>query len=471
MKSNVKIYNNSNLDTKVVGYGGSTIPIKIYHNSLDYQTGDFFNITFSVNDSTMWSLSPAPTPDSQLWYQPVAIRFDWDTVRENDFAAWTVEAEPLKWKFSHWLLNWEKATDKESYVLRGDTTIQAVFITSDIIISFLRDEFVSWYDYNTWKTINNLTLDGSELWALYQADKEDTWFRLRITNETKTKEYVIYSKVASIATAGDIRYNWRSLPSLPYGLSSGDLFEQLFVEKPAIYLESNEFWHWEDASGNTIEYYVLDNSSGDMVELTFDSSSWKAKIFDRVNSNTIYFVPEKHCEVTAILLNDYNNMPYRTGVNLVPYDFIVWKAAIKSSFELMNSSTLDALGSKLIAGVPCLKIENINDAIPSLNARGMKYYPRDYETHYYMWFMMNQQHQGDYFSIIAFDDSWNIVWAKCYNYSDNPFWITRYDLLRQWCQGAPYSGSYDYSQFLQQGINIYTTTGIVETIRETLHLH
>lgn len=470
MKSNVKIYNNSNLDTKVVGYGGSTIPIKIYHNSLDYQTGDFFNITFSVNDSTMWGLSTTPAPDSQLWYQPVAIRFDWDKVRENDLAKWTVTATPLSgYKFSHWLLNWQKVTDSESYVLRDNTAIEAVFITSDIIISFLSNSLVSWYDNDTWDKVYNLTLDGSDSWALLQALQETDWYTLRITN--KTKEYVIRSKVAPVATAGAITLNWSSLPSLPYGLSNGDSFEQLFVEKPVIYLESDELWHWEDASGNTIEYYILQNTSGDTMELTFDSSSWKAKIFDRVNTNTIYFVPEKDCEITALLLNGYNNMPYRTDVNVVPNDYITWKAAIKSSFELMNSSTLNALGNNLIAGVSCLNIENISDANPSPYVRSMKYYPRDYRTHYYMWFMMNQKQENNYFSIIAFNDNWTIVWAQCYDYSDNPFWITRGSLLSQWCLGGPYSGSYDYSQFLQQGINIYSTTGIVETIRETLHLY
>lgn len=470
MKSNVKIYNNSNLDTKVVGYGGSTIPIKIYHNSLDYQTGDFFNITFSVNDSSMWRVSPPPIAPSQLWFESPAIRFDWNEVIENDFSAWTVYAEASKgYKFSHWLLNWEKPEDNVMYILREDSTIQAVFITSDIIISFISNSFVSWYDNDTWDKVSNLTLDGSDSWVLLQALQETDWYTLRITNGTK--EYVIRSKVIPVATAGAITLNWSSLPSLPYGLSNGDLFKQLFVEKPVVYLESNGLWHWEDSSGNTIDYCILQNTSGDMMELTFNSSSWKAEIYDIINSNTIYFVPEKDCEVTALLLNDYNNMPYRTRVNLVPNDSIVWKVAIKSSFELMNSSTLNALGNNLIAGVPCLKMDNISDANPSPNVRSMKYYPRDYDTHYYMWFMLNQRYENSSFAIVAFDDNWVIIDSKCYDYNDNPFWMTRGDLMRQWCNSAPYSGSYDYSQFLQQGINIYSTTGIVETIKKTLNLH
>lgn len=250
MKSNVKIYNNSNLDTKVVGYGGSTIPIKIYHNSLDYQTGNFVSMTFSVNDSSMWRVSPPPIAPSQLWFESPAIRFDWNEVIENDFSAWTVAAEALKWyNFSHWLLNWKKPEDNVMYILREDSTIQAVFKPADITITFYNDETWQWYDFPSWWTM--LTSVNLQQWYyvinwMYQ--KNGLWY-LDITDASTETHFQWYFIPESWWSYTWLEINWKA-PTFPYYFWTSDLTIVASTEQAdALIIESNkESWRWVDSS-------------------------------------------------------------------------------------------------------------------------------------------------------------------------------------------------------------------------------
>ena len=252
MKSNIKIYNNSNLDTKVVGYGGSTIPIKIYHNSLDYQTGDFVNMTFSVNDSSMWRLSPPPIAPSQLGFESPAIRFNWYEVVENDFMTWTVEAEASKWyKFSHWLLNWEKPEDNVMYILREDSTIEAVFIPATITVYFYNSPAWQWYSDELWKNmmdykilsewnyVINWMYQGSWYWYL---DCQDT----SIPSDEHFQWYFIPESWWSYTW---LEINWKA-PTFPYGFWLDDLTIVADTEQvDALIIESNEeSWRWVDSS-------------------------------------------------------------------------------------------------------------------------------------------------------------------------------------------------------------------------------
>lgn len=250
MKSNVKIYNNSNLDTKVVGYGGSTIPIKIYHNSLDYQTGSFVSMTFSVNDSSMWRLSPPPIAPSQLGFESPAIRFDWNEVVENDFSAWTVDAEASKgYKFSHWLLNWEVVKDNVMYILREDSTIQAVFIPATITVYFYNSPAWQWYDFPSWWTmLTSVTLQQWYYVINWMYQKNGLWY-LDITDTSTETHFQWYFIPESWWSYTWLKIDWKA-PTFPYGFWLDDLTIVADTEQAiALIIKSDEKnWRWVDSS-------------------------------------------------------------------------------------------------------------------------------------------------------------------------------------------------------------------------------
>lgn len=250
MKSNVKIYNNSNLDTKVVGYGGSTIPIKIYHNSLDYQTGSFVSMTFSVNDSSMWRLSPPPIAPSQLWFESPAIRFSGDEVIENDFSAWTVEAEPSKgYKFSHWLLNWQKPTDNVMYILEEDSTIQAVFISADITITFYNSPAWQWYDDELWKNMIDYKVLSQWYYVINWMYQMSGYCYLDVTDTSTEKHIQWYFIPESWWSYTWLEINWKSA-TFPYYFWTDDLTIIANTEQAdALIIDTDgKNWRWVDSS-------------------------------------------------------------------------------------------------------------------------------------------------------------------------------------------------------------------------------
>lgn len=424
--------------------------------------------TFVPATGTSYTLSSLPVGTTIALIGKGSLELSkWNTT------IWTIEYVPAPYydvssfSISRWWTSIQ-ITSSPLELLEWDV-INITFKETSIEISFYNDETWQWYDAPSWWTVLN-TITLSQWYYIinwmYQMNKY--WY-LDVT-DTSTEKHIQWCFIPKgWWNYTWLKINWETI-KFPYAFWKSDLMIAASTEPYWVFLESNEYWHWEDKKGNTIDYCELYNTSGDQMEFEIDYTTWKAKIFDVVNTNTIYFVPEDHCEITDVILNYYNHMPYKSATNVKLGDTLVWVAVIESPFELMNSSTLNALGNNLISGVPCLKIDNLNDVIPTPNTWGMKYYPMDYETHYYMWFMLNQRYENSSFAIIAFDDNWVIIDSKCYDYNDNPFWMTRSDLMRQWCNWAPYSGKFDYSIFLQQWIRFCSTSGVVEEIRKNLNL-
>ena len=475
MKSNIKIYNNSNLDTKVVGYGGSTIPIKIYHNSLDYQTGDFFNITFSVNDSSMWSLSPAPTPDSQLWFQPVAIRFDWDKVRENDFAAWTVEAEPLKWKFSHWLLNWEKVTDSESYVLRDNTAIEAVFIPADMTIEFFNDAMWQWKD-SLWNKINTYTISSWEYRSFTQY-KQNVYLLL-LKDYSSGENIELYYHYDSSIQINYLMLNWQQAV-LPTGISDWDMVQVKVSQLPWMYLLDNSwFWHWiNDSTWDEVSFIPAYNSSTvnfNVSIYSYDNASHSAimHIYNwRDNMDIKYECKEQSAandvEIVWLYKDDLSSITpiVGSGSTQIPvwwqliWDMLpIWTKLVQvSNWATMKQNALT---------VPCISAQYERDVMPDT----VSYMFESYRVGLYCWFLW-KRNDNQSFIAAAFDNDWRLINSKCYSYSSNPFKITyngRFlnslnDAFRAW-------NSISYYDIIRDNVPMYSNTQLVNMIMEELHL-
>ena len=476
MKSNVKIYNNSNLDTKVVGYGGSTIPIKIYHNSLDYQTGNFVSMTFSVNDSSMWRLSPPPIAPSQLWFESPAIRFDWDEVVENDFAAWTVEAEPLKgYKFSYWLLNWEVVKDNVMYILREDSTIQAVFIPADMTIVFYNDAMWQWKD-SLWYNINAYTISSWEYRSFTQY--KQNIYLLLLKDYSSGEDIELYYQYDSSIQIKYLMLNWQQA-TLPTDISDWDMVQVGASQLPWMYLvDDSWFWHWiNESTWNEVSFIPAYNSSASSFNIniySYDNTShyvvinvdnwWESmRIKYECKSSSaadtveiVWLYKYDKSSKTPIAGNGYISIPvwWQLIWDMLP----IWTKLVQvSNWATMKQNALT---------VPCISAQYERDVMPDT----ISYMFEDYRAHLYCWFLW-KRNDNQNFMAAAFDNDWRLINSKCYWYSGNPYWITyngRFlnslnDAFRAWY-------SISYYDIIRDNIPMYSNTQLVDMIMEELHL-
>lgn len=472
MKSNVKIYNNSNLDTKVVGYGGSTIPIKIYHNSLDYQTGNYVSMTFSVNDSSMWMLSPSPIAPSQLGFESPAIRFDWNVVVENDFSAWTVYAEPSKgYKFSHWLLNWQKPEDNVMYILREDSTIQAVFIPADMTIEFFNDAMWRWED-SLWNKIGTYTISSWEYYSFTQY--KQNIYLLLLMDYSSGKSIELYYHYDSSIQVNYLMLNWQQAV-LPTSISDWDMVQVNVSQLPWIYLlDESWFWHWINTStwdeisfipaykSSTSTFnaniYSYDNASH---SVTMDVNNWWE------NTKIKYECKESSYADTVEIVwlykdDNYNKTPIvGSGYISIP----VWWQLIWDMLpiwaELVQTSNWTTMKQKVL-NLSCIQAQYERDVSPDT----ISYIFEDDRTSLYCWFLWKRNDNTGFVAAV-FDNDWRLINSKCYSYSSNPYWITYNGRLlnslnyafRNW-------GDILYYDIIRDNIPIYSNTQLVAMIMD-----
>ena len=476
MKSNVKIYNNSNLDTKVVGYGGSTIPIKIYHNSLDYQTGNFVSMTFSVNDSSMWRLSPPPIAPSQLGFESPAIRFDRDEVVENDFDAWTVAAEASKgYKFAYWLLNWEGVKDNVMYILREDSIIQAVFKPADMTIEFFNDAMWQWKD-SLWNKINTYTISSWEYRSFTQY-KQNVYLLL-LKDYSSGEDIELYYQYDSSIQINYLMLNWQKAV-LPTGISDWDMIQVNVSQLPWVYIvDDSWFWHWINTSTwdevTFIPAYSSSTINFNVSIYSYDNASHSAIIHIynwRDNMDIKYECKEQSAandvEIVWLCKDDLSSITpiVGSGSTQIPvWWYLIWamlpiwtKLAQVSNWATMKQNALT---------VPCISAQYERDVMPDT----ISYMFEDYRTHLYCWFLW-KRNDNQNFMAAAFDNDWRLINSKCYSYSSNPYWITYNGRFLNSLNDA-FRGWYSilYYDIIRDNVPMYSNTQLVDMIMEELHL-
>lgn len=474
MKSNVKIYNNSNLDTKVVGYGGSTNLIKIYHNSLDYQTGNFVSMTFSVNDSSMWRLSPPPLAPSQLGFESPAIRFSGDEVIENDFLAWTVEAEPLKgYKFSHWLLNWQKPEDNVMYILREDSIIQAVFISADMTITFYNDSMWRWED-SLWNKINTYTISSWE-YQYFTQYKQNT-YTLRLMDFSSGDVVDLYYHYDASIQVDYLILNWQKA-TLPTSISDWDMVQVNVSSLPWLYLDDESwFWHWINTStwdeirfipaysSSTIDFnvsiYSYDNASHSAIMHIYnwwDNMDIKYECKEPSAADSV--------EIVWLYKDDrYDKTPIvGSGVIKIPVLwYLIWDM-LPIWAKLVQTQNWATMKQNALT-IPCIAAQYERDVMPDT----ISYIFEDSRTGLHCWFLW-KRNDNTGFVAVAFEKDWRLINSKCYTYSSNPYWITyngRFlnslnDAFRAWY-------SISYYDIIRDNTPMYSNTQLVNMIMDEL---
>lgn len=166
MKTNVKIYNSGNKDTKVAFSWGNKIWIKLYKDWNCYETGIFHTISYLVNDGTMWELTYTKPAPSSMWFPPgTIVRPMWkNLVNADDSSDIFAIASEFSWyTFSHWRINWQDVLDTHMYIITQDTTVVAVFAAIPTATIYLWDN-EWWYFVDMERTkITQLTVDDTAL--------------------------------------------------------------------------------------------------------------------------------------------------------------------------------------------------------------------------------------------------------------------------------------------------------------------
>lgn len=346
MKSNVKIYNTWQLDTKVWYIGWNEIPIRIYHNENLYESGNYVSIT--LNASTGWTVSSLPIiPPSPLWYFPWTILAE----KSNDMllfvdrqttSQYTCTATADSWyQFYKWEINWEEMVEGEGYWITQDTTITAVFV-EEITISLLANDWWKFMDTG-WTTINSITVPNTKLefvgtwhypdydwvinywdgiqWqaiAMYKCADEYqilTW----IDNVWQTYEFpkwggntVIFPDAWSVTPV-----SWLYNSSFSIDHPSGTL--NLLCEDETWDPYLNAYWTLDDASFSVVNSIAIPSSSLYVVVISVSSTPYQFAIMfkDNLSQNDYWYA-----NIRADFLNhSLNRIEYRRANGTVVWTF------------------------------------------------------------------------------------------------------------------------------------------------------